>query len=334
VAGVLEQSDSTAWMAQYCLNLLEMAIVLGEHDTSYEDLATKFFEHFTYIATALDDGLWSEEDGFYFDVVRTTEGERVPLKVRSIVGLLPLNATTTLGPETLERLPDFAFRLAWFEQNKPQYTAAVCHRDPGEDPGSARRLLAAVSPERLRRLLPAALDPDEFLSPHGLRALSAYHREHPFTLKLAGLDATVGYEPGESTTNLFGGNSNWRGPVWFPVNYLLIGALIRFDRYLRGDFTIEHPTGSGQQRDLLDVARDLADRLIGLYQDDAGGHRPAFGTTELFQRDPAWHDQLLFAEYFHGDTGAGLGATHQTGWTALIADLVIQKYRGYLAERE
>jgi hypothetical protein len=221
-----------------------------------------------------------------------------------------------------------------FEQNKPQFSAAVCHHEPGQDPGTARRLLSVVSPDRLRRLLSAALDPDEFLSPHGVRALSAYHRDHPFTLQLAGLDATVGYEPGESTTNLFGGNSNWRGPVWFPVNYLLIGALIRFDRYLREHFTIEHPKGSGQQRELLDVARDLADRLIGLYRQDADGTRPAFGASELFQRDPAWRDQLLFAEYFHGDTGAGLGATHQTGWTALIADLVIQKHRGFLAERD
>lgn len=323
----LEQSDATAWMAAYCLNLLEMALVLAEHDPTYEDLAVKFYEHFAYIATAMHaHGLWDEADGFYYDQLRCRDTSSVALGVRSMVGLIPLYAVTTLGRATQERLPFFAERSAWFLQHRPRHADVIghCHRI-GEHDG---RLLSVVSPERLWRILATMLDEDEFLSPHGLRALSRRHRDEPFTLELAGTHATVGYEPGESTAGLFGGNSNWRGPVWFPVNYLVIEALRRFHRFFGDEVTVELPTGSGQRVHLGAVADDLARRLVGLFLDDAQGRRPAFGEAERFQTDPAWHDRLLFSEYFHGDTGAGLGASHQTGWTGLVADLIVQRSAG------
>ncbi len=324
VEGRLEQSDGTSWMAMYCLNLLEIALVLTEHDESYEDLATKFFEHFTYIATAINDrGLWNSEDGFYYDVLAFESGERVPLRVRSMVGLLPLCATTTLGQATLDRLPYFAGHFRWFEANKPQFVENVVHAHRlGEHEG---RLLSIVGPERLSRILATMLDPDEFLSPHGLRAVAASHREHPFETEIAGVACSVDYEPGESTSGLFGGNSNWRGPIWFPVNYLLVEALRRFARYFGDDFTVEHPTGSGVWTTLSEVADDLSGRLISIFLDDAGGRRPVFGDIERFQTDPALHDMVPFYEYFHGDTGKGLGASHQTGWTGLVADLIARR---------
>ncbi|MGH8885939.1 MAG: MGH1-like glycoside hydrolase domain-containing protein [Egibacteraceae bacterium] len=319
----LEQSDGTAWMAMYCLNLFEIALVLAEHDLAYEDLATKFFEHFAYIAAAMG-GLWDEQDSFYYDALRCAGGGRQPLRVRSLVGLLPLCATTTLGQSTLTRCAEFAGHMRWFLANKPQYAKSIdrTHR-LGEHEG---RLLAVVDPElRLRPILAVMLDEAEFLSPHGLRSVAASHRERPFTIELAGVTASVGYEPGESTTGLFGGNSNWRGPVWFPVNYLLVEALGRFGRYYGDDFTVEHPTGSGRQLTLAEVADDLAGRLIGIFLDDEHGRRPVFGHYEKFQTDPAWHDLIPFHEYFHGDTGAGLGASHQTGWTGLVADLIMRR---------
>ena len=322
--GHLEQSDATAWMAMYCLNLLEMALILAHHDGTYQDLAVKFFEHFTYIASAMNSqGLWDEEDGFYYDVLHSADGRSLPLRARSMVGLIPLCATTTLGPETLGRLPEFGRRLRWFLANKPRYASVVAHDDLGDD--RIARLLAIVSPERLGRILERVLDEDEFLSPHGLRALSRYHAEHPFEVDLGGAVSRVDYEPAESTSGLFGGNSNWRGPVWFPLNYLLIEALRRFDRYFRDDFLIEHPAGSGQKMTLWEVADELSTRLIGLFLDDEHGRRPSFGEANKFQTDPSWHRSLLFNEYFHGDTGAGLGASHQTGWTGLVADLIIHQ---------
>jgi hypothetical protein len=326
VAGKLEQSDGTAWMGMYCLNLLEIAIVLADHDETYEDLATKFFEHFAYISSAIHDrGLWDEGDGFYYDVLRTADGACHPLRVRSIVGLLPLCAAMTLGQSTLARLPGFAGRFGWFLEHKPEFAGNVAHcfaRDGGRG-----RLLAMVAPDRLRRLLGWMLDEAEFLSPHGLRALAASHRDHPFTIELAGLSATVDYEPGESTTGLFGGNSNWRGPIWFPVNYLVVESLRRYGRYFGDGFTVEHPTGSGVLRSLAEVADDLAGRLVGIFLDDADGRRPVFGGYEKFQTDPALHGLIPFHEYFHGDTGTGLGASHQTGWTGLVADLIITRHR-------
>jgi hypothetical protein len=320
--GRLEQSDGTAWMAGYCLILLEMALILARHDPTYQDLAVKFFEHFTYIASAMNDqGLWDEQDGFYYDVLHRPDGSSVPLRARSMVGLITLCATTTLGPDTLAKLPGFAERVRWFISHKPQYASVVAHDDLGDD--RIARLLSIVSPERLGRILERMLDEEEFLSPHGLRALSKDHAQHPFEVDLGGSVARVDYEPAESTSGLFGGNSNWRGPIWFPVNYLLIEALRRFDRYLRDDFLVEHPTGSGHKMTLWEVADELSGRLIGLFLDDEDGRRPAFGGAEKFQSDPAWHGSLLFNEYFHGDTGAGLGASHQTGWTGLVADLII-----------
>lgn len=320
--GHLEQSDGTAWMATYCLNLLEMALILAQHDQTYEDLAVKFFEHFTLIASAMNEqGLWDEEDGFYYDVLHTVEGTYVPLRARSMVGLIPLCATTTLGPDTFTRLPQFAQRVRWFIAHKPRYASVVAHDDLGDD--RIARLLSIASPERLERILERVLDPDEFLSPHGLRALSRHHLDRPFELELPDGVARVDYEPGESTSALFGGNSNWRGPIWFPVNYLLIESLRRFDRYLRDGLQVEHPVGSGRKMTLWEVADELSDRLIGLFLDDDRGRRPSFGSAEKLQTDPAWHGSLLFNEYFHGDTGAGLGASHQTGWTGLVADLII-----------
>jgi hypothetical protein len=324
VDGRLQQSDGTAWMGMFCLNLLEMSLALAEHDAAYEDMATKFFEHFAYIASAIHDcGLWDEEDGFYYDVLLTDSGERVPLRVRSMVGVLPLAATTTLGNATMERLPYFAEHFTWFIEHKPAFAGNVAHRHHRD--GDEGRLLSFVSPERLRRLLATVLDPAELLSPHGLRALAAGHRDAPFSVDLAGMTASVGYEPAESTTGLFGGNSNWRGPIWFPVNYLVIEALGRFGRYFGDDFTVEHPTGSGTQRTLTEVADDLARRLVSIFLDDESGRRPVFGGYDKFQADPALHDMIPFHEYFHGDTGQGLGAAHQTGWTGLVADLISRR---------
>jgi hypothetical protein len=324
VDGVLEQSDGTAWMGKYCLDLLEIAIVLADHDDTYEDLATKFFEHFAYIASAIHDrGLWDDDDGFYYDVLRTADGTRHPLRVRSMVGLLPLCATTTLGEATLTRLPGFAARFRWFIDHKPQFAANVAHRFTRD--GGAGRLLAMVDADRLRRILATVLDEAEFLSPHGLRALAAGHRHRPFSIDLAGMSASVDYEPGESTTGLFGGNSNWRGPIWFPVNYLVIEALRRYARYFGESFTVECPVGSGEHRTLDEVADELARRLVSIFLEDEDGRRPVFGGYEKFQTDPALHGLIPFHEYFHGDTGMGLGASHQTGWTGLVADLIITR---------
>ncbi len=324
VEGRLAQADGTAWMAMYCLNLLEIALVLAEHDPVYEDMATKFLEHFAYIATA-SESLWDEDAGFYHDVLHLTDGGKVPLPVRSVVGLLPLAATTTLGSATLQRLPDFAGRMRWFAEHKPAFAAAIARTHDRD--GAEGHLLSVVPPERLPRILAVMLDEDEFLSPHGLRALSARHRGEPFSVDLAGVKYSVDYEPAESTTGLFGGNSNWRGPVWFPVNHLLVEAVERFARFYGDDVTVECPTGSGQRRTLSDVADELSRRLIATFLDGPEGRRPVFGSAEQLQRDPALHDRLLFHEYFHGDTGAGLGASHQTGWTGLVADLIMRKGR-------
>jgi hypothetical protein len=326
VDGVLEQSDATAWMAMYCQDLLELALLLTQHDEAYEDLATKFFEHFVLIAAALSDkGLWNEQDGFFYDVLQL-EGETIPLRARSAVGLLPLAAVTTLGPETMARLPDFAQRVQWFMDNRPEGRQVVQQIDSPVHDGW--RMLAIVDESRLRRILEAMLDPDEFLSDHGLRALSHRHLNHPLQVDFPGFTATLDYEPGESATGLFGGNSNWRGPVWFPLNYLLVEVLRVYHRYLGDGFTVECPTGSGRTLHLGAVADEIAGRLIGIFCEREDGSRPVFGACRLFQEDPAWHDLIPFHEYFHGDTGAGLGASHQTGWTGLVANLIIARGRG------
>jgi hypothetical protein len=322
VSGRIEQSDGTSWMAMYALNLLEIAFVLAERDRSYEDTATKFLEHFAYIADALHNkGLWDETDGFFYDVLALDDGRRTPLCVRSMVGLFPLTATTTLGQTTMSRLPEFTARFFWFLQHKAQYRQVVGETHVRD--GAEGRLLAIVAGDRLVRILATMLDENEFLSPHGLRALSRFHKDHPFTLELAGASYTVDYEPAESTSGLFGGNSNWRGPVWFPANYLVIEALRRYANFYGQDLLVEHPTGSGTKMPLDQVADDLARRLVSLFLDDEHGRRPVFGDVALFQTDPDWHDLIPFHEYFHGDTGFGLGASHQTGWTGLVVDLIL-----------
>ena len=318
----LAQSDGTAWMAFYALSLLELALELAAHDPTYEDLATKFFEHFTYIAAAMDDqGLWDNDDGFFYDLWQRADGERVPLRVRSMVGLIPLLAVTVVERDVFERLPGFRDRLSWFERHRPHYGRS-CGHSIGSDRGG-RRLLSVVGPDRLVRVLSRMLDEEEFLSDHGVRALSKWHSAHPFNVEVEGVAAAVDYEPGESTSALFGGNSNWRGPIWFPVNHLIIGALIRFDRFLGPEFTVEYPTGSGRHMRLADVAQDLSRRLTSLFLEGPDGRRPVHGGVRQFDADPAWHDLIPFHEYFHAETGAGLGASHQTGWTGLIIDLLL-----------
>jgi len=324
---MLEQSDGTAWMAMYCLDLMEVAIALSDHDAVYQDIATKFFEHFTYIADAIHSrGLWDETDGFYYDVLQLTDGARLPLRVRSMVGILPLVATSTLGAATLSKNEEFAGHMRWFIEHKPEFAKNANYMHQRGDGNG--QLLAIVSPDRLDRVLAYLLDEQEFLAPHGIRALSAVHQQHPFSLDLDGVSFDVGYEPGESASGLFGGNSNWRGPIWFPVNYLVIEAVRRFARFFGDDHLVECPTGSGNMTTLTHVADEISDRLIGLFRNDANGRRPCFGADQRMQQDPAWHDNLLFHEYFHGDNGAGLGASHQTGWTGLVADLIMRRGAG------
>jgi hypothetical protein len=326
--GHIAQSDGTSWMAMYTLNLLAIALELAKEDDAYEDVASKFWEHFIHIAHAMnnlgadDISLWDEEDGFYYDVLHLPGAQSFPMKVRSMVGLIPLFAVETLEPEVLSRLPGFKRRLEWFIDNRPDLTANVaCMRTPGDD---ERRLLSVVSRERLRRVLRVMLDEREFLSPYGVRALSRFHREQPYTLRVNGTVHRVDYEPAESSTGLFGGNSNWRGPVWFPVNYLLVESLQKFHHYLGDDFKVECPTGSGQMMNLSEVAAELSRRLSRIFLRDESGHRPVFGRVEKLQTDPHWRDLVLFHEYFNGDDGSGVGASHQTGWTGLVAKLLQQ----------
>jgi hypothetical protein len=285
-------------------------------------MATKFFEHFALIASAAQ-RLWDDADGFFYDALSTPDGQRIPLRVRSVVGLLPLAATTTLGTATAARLPYFSAHMHWFLEHKPELARVVS--GVHERGGAVGRLLSVVNADQLTRILQLMLNEDELLSEHGIRAMSRSHREQPFTLRLGEFTATVDYEPGESTSGLFGGNSNWRGPVWFPVNYLLVDALRRFAAFYGDDLLVEHPTGSGVKMPLAAVADDVTDRLSGIFLRDGTGRRPVFGAEELFQSSERWHDLVPFHEYFHADTGKGLGASHQTGWTGLIADLLISR---------
>ncbi len=329
--GYLEQSDGTSWMATYSLNMLAIATELARENPAYEDVASKFWEHFLYIAHAMSGGrnqggqgheLWDEEDGFFYDVLRKPDGSRTPVKLRSLVGLLPLLAVQTLEPDDIGAMDGFRRRLEWFVTNRPDLTANVaCMRTPGR---RERRLLAILDRNRLGRVLEVMLDEREFLSPYGIRAISAIHRERPYRLHVNGAEYTVRYEPAESSTGLFGGNSNWRGPIWFPINYLLIESLQKFHHYYGDTFTVECPTGSGQFMTLAEVAGDLSRRLSRIFLRGPDGRRPVFGELHTFQNDPHWRDLILFHEYFHGDKGAGLGASHQTGWTALVAKLLQQ----------
>ncbi|HVI96359.1 MAG TPA: glucosidase, partial [Anaeromyxobacter sp.] len=319
--GHLEQSDGTSWMAMYSLDLLSIALELAGEEPEYEDVASKFWEHFVHIARAMNTmGLWDERDGFYYDLLHAPSGEEIPLRVRSLVGLIPLYAVESLSPELLDRFPSFKRRLEWFIDHRPDLTEGVaCMRTPGK---GGRRLFSIVSPDRLRRILGMVLDETEFLSSYGIRSLSAVHRDRPFELPVDGVVHRVRYEPAESSSALFGGNSNWRGPIWFPTNYLLIESLRRFHRYLGDGFTVELPSGSGKRATLAEVADELSRRLSRIFLRDASGRRPCFGGTRLLQEDPHFRDHLLFHEYFHGDEGAGVGANHQTGWTGLVAALL------------
>jgi hypothetical protein len=326
--GHIEQSDGTSWMAMYTLNLLTIALELAREDPAYEDVASKFWEHFLYIAHAMNHlggdaaRLWNEEDGFYYDVLHLPNSEPMPMKVRSMVGLIPLFAVETLEPDMVDALPGFKRRLEWFIANRPDLTRDVaCMRTPGQ---GERRLLAIVDREKLRRVLKMLLDEREFLSPYGIRALSRGHADNPYIIHVDGMEHRVDYEPAESSTGLFGGNSNWRGPIWFPVNYLIIESLQKFHFYLGDDYKVECPTGSGQMMTLWEVSAEISRRLSHIFLKNNQGRRPVFGGIDKFQNDPHWRDYLLFHEYFHGDSGAGLGASHQTGWTSLVAKLLQQ----------
>ena len=326
--GHIEQADGTGWMAMYCLNMLAIAMELASENPAYEDVASKFWEHFLYIAHAINhlgsDGtaMWNRQDGFFYDVLHLPDGAHVPLKIRSMVGLVPMFAVETLEPDVVDKLPGFKRRLEWFVANRRDLTANVASM---ETPGlGQRRLLSIVDPNQLRQVLRVMLDENEFLSPCGIRALSRVHRDTPYAFLVNGEAHEVRYEPGESSTGLFGGNSNWRGPIWFPVNFLLIESLQRFHHYLGDDFRVEHPTGSGQYLTLWEVAAELSRRLTKIFLRDGEGCRPVHGSNPLYRHDPHWRDLVLFYEYFHGDDGSGLGASHQTGWTALVAKLLQQ----------
>jgi Mannosylglycerate hydrolase MGH1-like glycoside hydrolase domain len=332
VGGILEQSDATGWMGFYAMAMASIALVLhrsGQRPGT--DLIMKFLEHFAAIRDALDSlGLWDEADGIYYDRLITPDGDALPVKVRSVAGMIPALALGVVDQGSLERAMAVGKRFAGFLAGQGRVDP-----DPGEaavagllrgEPGHQRLLLSLAGPDKLARLLARLFDENEFLSPHGLRALSVWHKEHPYTIDVEGYQASIDYEPAESTTPMFGGNSNWRGPVWFPVNYLVISALQRYHTFFGDDLTIEYPTGSGRERTLGEIAVDLSDRLISIFGRDASGRRPCFGGTETLQSGPAWRDNLFFSEYFHGDNGAGLGASHQTGWTGLVADLIRRKY--------
>jgi hypothetical protein len=325
--GRIEQSDATSWMAMYCLNMLSIALELAREDPAYEDVASKFFEHFIYIADTMSNiggegnGLWDEDDGFFYDFLLAENGARLPLKVRSGVGLIPLFAVETLEPEDVRALPGFMGRVRWFLEHYPGARDRVDQSQKTEK--GTRLLLSIATRKQLERVLRYTLDENEFLSPFGIRSLSKFHEKNPYTLVMDGQTHCVDYEPAESSSNLFGGNSNWRGPVWFPLNYLLIEALQRYDWYYHEKLKVEFPTGSGQQKTLWDVAGEISRRLAALFI-RRDGRRPAFGNSPVLQNDPYWKDCLLFHEYFNGDNGAGLGACHQTGWTALVAKLIEQ----------
>jgi hypothetical protein len=315
-------------MAMFCLNLLAIAMELASEDPSYEDVASKFWEHFLYIANAINHlgsggtGMWNQEDGFYYDVLHLLNQGRIPMKVRSMVGLIPLFAVETLEPRLVNRLAGFKRRLEWFVENREDLSRNVaCMQTPGE---GERRLLSLVTQDQLRSVLRYMLDENEFLSPYGIRAVSRFHKDHPYVLAANGMEYRVDYEPGESSTGLFGGNSNWRGPIWFPTNYLLIESLQKFHHYLGDAFQVECPTGSGRMMNLWEVAAELSRRMTGIFLRGADGARPVHGANPLFRDDPNWRELVLFYEYFHGDTGSGMGASHQTGWTSLIGKLMQQ----------
>jgi hypothetical protein len=324
--GHLEQADGTAWVALFCQNMLEIACELAAHDPVYEKLASNYMIEFLFIARAMNgigpDGMWDEEDGFYYDVLRLPDGHATRLKVRSLVGLLPLCATTIVEKWQRERLPHLTGQLRDRLRRMPEIVASIHATGPGHFGVAERGIIGLVNEERLRRILTRMLDENEFLSSYGIRSLSRYHADHPFVFSAGGQEYRVGYLPAESDTGMFGGNSNWRGPIWMPMNALIIRALLQYFCYYGDNFKIECPTGSGKLMNLYEVAKEIANRLVQIFLEDKNGRRPVFGGSEKFQNDPHWHDNLLFYEYFHGDNGAGIGASHQTGWTGLVANLI------------
>jgi hypothetical protein len=321
--GYLEQADGTAWMALFSQNMAELAVELASYDPAYEDLAGKFVDHFFWIAAAMnkpgDDGMWDEEDGFYYDILRLPDGSARRLKVRSMVGLLPLCATTVIEKWQRDRIPSVTALMQRRTELMPELMESIHPTGPGHFGVADRGIIALLKPERLRRILVRMLDENEFLSPYGLRSLSKYHEHSPYVFHVDDREYRVDYLPAESDSGMFGGNSNWRGPVWFPVNILIIRALLQFYLYYGDDFKVECPTGSGKMMNLFDVSQEIAGRLALIFKRDEQGRRPVYGGTEKFQSDPNWRDYILFYEYFHGDNGAGLGASHQTGWTGLVA---------------
>jgi hypothetical protein len=326
--GVLEQSDGTSWMAMFSLNMLAIALELAKTDKVYEDVASKFFEHFVYISDAMNNvgsdksELWNERDGFYYDVLHLPDRRNIPLRIRSMVGLIPLFAVETLEHDWLDDLPDFRRRTEWFLTNRSDLTDEIsCLQERGV---KNRHLLALVNKTRLQRILRCLLSENEFLSPYGIRSISRHHRAHPYVLEIGGNRYEVAYEPGESQTGMFGGNSNWRGPVWFPMNYLLIESLQKFDYFYGDELKVEFPTGSGTFLSLWDVSQELEKRLARIFTRDDEGNRAVFGNVEKFQRDAQFRDYIPFYEYFHGDNGRGLGASHQTGWTGLMGKILQQ----------
>ncbi len=330
MGGSIEQADGTSWMAMYSLDMMRIALELAQKNSAYEDTASKFFEHFMHIAGAIANlsggglNLWNDDDEFFYDVLNTHDGNYTPLKVRSMVGLIPLFAVETLQPHIIDKFPHFKRRLEWFLSYRPELASLVSTREVAHF--GVKRRLSLVRESRLRSILKRMLDESEFLSDYGVRALSKYHKEHPYTFSWEENKYTVEYMPGESNTGMFGGNSNWRGPVWFPVNYMIIESLKKFNDYYQEEFTIEYPTGSGQKMTLQEVVDKLSRRLIGIFAQDKNKKRAVFGDSEKFQTDPHFKDYILFYEYFHGDNGSGIGASHQTGWTGIVADLINSQY--------
>jgi hypothetical protein len=324
--GHLEQADGTAWMALFSQNMLELAVELATHDPIYGEMVFKFIEHFYYIAAGINrpgpDGMWDDEDGFYYDLLQLPDGSATRLKVRSMVGLLPLCAATVIEQAQRERVPKTMSAIGERLRRMPELSATMHPVGPNHYGVAGRTILALVTQERLRRILTKMLDENEFLSPYGIRALSKFHKDHPYVFRVGGQEHRVEYLPAESDSGMFGGNSNWRGPIWMPVNVMLIRALLNFYAYYGDTFTIECPTGSGKMMNLFEVAKEISDRLTRIFLRDGSGRRPVYGGTEKFQTDPHWRDLILFYEYFHGDNGAGLGASHQTGWTGLVAKLI------------
>jgi hypothetical protein len=320
--GYLEQADGTAWMALFCQNMMEIAAELTRHRPTFVGMCLKYIEHFLWIARALmhaggDTGMWDEQDGFFYDVLRRPDGSAERLKVRSMVGLLPLCAVTVFEGKFLESHPVLRRRFRDFLGERPELTAVI--HDPMKLGQAGRRLGAVLDESKLRRVLAIMLDEQEFLSPHGIRALSRYHAEHPYVFRVGDREYRVSYLPAESDTGMFGGNSNWRGPIWMPVNALIIRALLQYYMYYGNDLTIDCPTGSGRRMTLYQVAEEITRRLASIFLRDKEGRRPVHGGTRKFQEDPHWRDLILFYEYFHGDNGAGIGASHQTGWTGVVA---------------